>query len=210
MILDIIIILFLIFSAFMGYKKGLTTILVSVIGFVIAIILAFTLKSTLANFVINNTELDTQIETTISKGLVTAIETKEKEVKNTNEFYNGIIENMKPTETVENLAHSVVVFILETASFIVIFLVVKIIAFILQMMLNLVFDLPILSSINNIGGFIVGTVMGILKVWILLAILSVLSPMVGGISAYIDTTVVTKFLYDLNMIVKLLSGNLKL
>lgn len=207
MILDIIIILFLVFCAFSGYKKGLTTILVSLIGFVLAIILAFSFKSTLANVVINNTDLDTQIQATITDGINSTIAAKEEDK---NEFYSSMLNNIGAEESIDELSHSIVVFILETIAFIFIFIVVKLISFIIQMMLNLVFDLPILSGINNMGGLVIGGVMGLFKVWIILAIISVFMPMFGDLSSYINGTTLTKFLYDSNIIVNILSGSLKL
>jgi len=210
MILDGIIIIFLIFSAYLGYKKGLTTILISLLGFIIAIILAFMFKSTLANFVIETTDVDITMKQFIGEGIDKAIQSKaDTTVPKNNSFYTSIVENMGVNETVDTLSSNVVKFILETAAFILIFLAVTTCAFILQMMLNVVFDLPILSSINSIGGVGIGLLMALFKIWIVLAIVSMIVPMYGQLKTIIDSSTITKMLYDTNILVKLLSSGLK-
>ncbi len=215
MILDGILILFLIFSAYAGYKKGLATILIGLIGFVIALILAFTFKSSVANFIIEKTDVDTFLNQIISEGIDKAAESNETETdiseesEENNSFYTSLVKNMGVGETVSNLSNNVVKFIIETAAFILIFLIVTCCAFILQMLLNIVFDLPILSSINSIGGVGIGILMGLFKILILLAIISMIVPMFGGLKDFIDSSKITKILYDTNFFVKLLSAGLK-
>ncbi len=209
MILDGVVIIFLIVSAFAGYKKGLTTILISLIGFVIAIILAFTFKSSLVDLATSKTDVDETMKKTISSGIAKAIESKTTDENGTNSFYAAIVKNMATGETADELTNKVVEFILGTAAFILIFLAVNMCAYILQMMLNIVFDLPILSSINNIGGFGIGIVMALFKVWIVLAIVSIIVPMFGGLKGLIDSSILTKMLYNTNILVKLLSSGLK-
>lgn len=211
MVLDGIVIVFLLLGAYSGYKKGLTTILISLIGFVVAIILAFTLKSTLVDFVVEKTDVDTFMHQIIDEGIDKAIQSKvdESSESKKDSFYVGIVKNMAEGETVENLSNNVVNFILETAAFIFIFLIVTTCAFILKMMLNIVFDLPILSSINNIGGLGMGFVMALFKLWIILAIVSMIVPMFGGLKVLIDSSNITKMLYNTNILVKILSSGLK-
>lgn len=209
MILDGVVILFLIFSALMGYKKGLTTILISFIGFVIAIVLAFMFKGSLADFAVNQTNVDVYMKQMITDGINNAMQQSTNvDTSTNNTFYAGLIKNMGVNETVDNMANNVTRFILETAAFMIIYLAVTICAFILKMMLNIVFDLPILSTINNFGGLGAGAIMGLFKIWVILAIASILVPMFGGIKSFIDSTVLTKMLYETNLLVKLLSMGL--
>ena len=97
-------------------------------------------------------------------------------------------------------------------SFIAIFFIVRIICYILQMILNVVFNLPILSSINGIGGTAVGVISVLIKVWIVLAIISFISPLPAfeGLTSYIDKTFLVKLLYNNNMLVALIKAGLKI
>lgn len=206
MILDGIVVLFLVFSAFLGYKKGLTTILITFIGFVVAIVLAFMFKGSLADFVVDKTNVDVYMRQMITDGVSNAMEKSNNvETEKSNTFYLDLVKNMGVNETVDNMSNSVTRFILETASFIAIYFAVTLCAYILKMMLNIVFDLPILSTINTFGGLGAGAIMGLFKIWILLAIASILVPMFGGLKSFIDSTILTKMLYETNILVKLLS-----
>lgn len=209
MILDGIVVLFLLFSAFSGYKKGFSAIFIGLIGFIIAIVLAFMFKSSLADFVIKNTEVEDSMKQVISVGIDKAIESKTYGETSNNSFYTGLVKNMAVGESVDNLKNNVVKFILETAAFILIFLAVNMCAYILQMMFNIVFELPILKNINNIGGFGIGIIMALFKLWIVLAIISIITPMFGGIKEIIDSSTITKMLYNTNVLVKLLASGLK-
>ena len=102
-------------------------------------------------------------------------------------------------------------FILKGISFVLVFFVVTLIAYILQMILNVVFNLPILNSINNIGGVAAGLIKALIKVYVVLAIIYFLSAasFVEPLSNLIDSSSVTKVLYNNNLLVKLLSGSLK-
>lgn len=206
MILDLIVTVFLVFSAYIGYKKGLTTILINLIGFIVAIILAYTLKASLVDFVIEKTSVDLYMKQMVTEGMNNAIESKETE--DNKSFYIGLVKNMGVDQTVDNVATGVVRFILETAAFITIFICVNICTFIIRMLLNIVFNMPILSTINNVGGLVAGGAMGLFRVWIALAILSVFAPMISGIKPFIYSTTLTKTLYESNVILKLLAGSL--
>ena len=80
------------------------------------------------------------------------------------------------------------------------------------MVLNVVFNLPILSSINQMGGIAVGVLSTLIKVWILLAIISFITPlpMFNGISEFIDSTFVIKFLYNNNLLVTIIKAGLNI
>jgi len=210
MILDGIVIIFTALSAFSGYKKGLATILISLAGFVIAIVLAFMFKTSLANFVIEKSDVEITMKQVIKEGIAKSIQTNKSDLPNKNDsFYEGIVKNMGVGETTDNLSNNVVKFIIESAAFILIFLTINTCAFILQSMLNIVFDLPILSSINSIGGFGIGIIMALFKIWIALAIMSMFMPMFSQLKTLIDSSIITKMLYETNVIVKLLSAGLK-
>lgn len=210
MILDIIVTLFLVFSTYVGYKKGLTTLLVNLIGFIVALVLAYTFKSSLVDFVIEKTNVDVYMQQMITEGMDKALESETSDIDDSKSFYEGLVENMDTTQTVNNVSNGVVRLILETAAFIAIFICVNICTFIIRMLLNLVFDLPILSTINNVGGLVAGGFMGLFRIWIILAVLSIFMPMFSGLKPFIDSTILTKVLYDTNAVLKLLSAGLNI
>ncbi|MNP31889.1 hypothetical protein D3C76_1250350 [compost metagenome] len=116
------------------------------------------------------------------------------------------------SQDIDGKANDITLFILKGASFVFIFLVVTTIVFILQMLLNLVFNIPILSSINKIGGVGVAGIMAIFKVWVILAIVSILIQLniFDFLNNLIQQSTLTKILYENNIIVSIISSSLKL
>lgn len=205
-ILDLVVIGLIVLGALSGHKKGLVGILVSFISLILALILAFTLQSTVAN-VLYDSGIGESVNSIVEDNIQQMIDDG-KNVEDS--FYGTIISNVTTPEQVAQASETVTRFIMKGISFIAIFFIVKLICYILQMVLNLVFNLPILSSINSIGGTALGALSVILKIWILLAILSFLAPMFGVIEEYIDQTIVIKLLYNYNFIVSIIKSGLNI
>ena len=127
-------------------------------------------------------------------------------------FYGNILNSTITEDKVQQAGEIVTMFVMKGVSFILIFLAVRLICYILQMILNIVFNLPILSSINQIGGIAVGVLSTLIKVWILLAILSFITPlpMFNGIAEYVDNTFLVKLLYNNNLLVTIIRAGLKI
>lgn len=215
MIIDIIILLLIILGAFAGYKKGLVGILVSLIGLVLALILGFILQGPVSNYLYNDTGIGSSISDNVSSFITDALDKKSENSESNNDevsFYAGILKNITNEDQINDAAKNITMYILKGVSFIAIFFTVFIICYILSMILNLVFDLPLLSSVNKLGGIGAGALKALIKIWILLAIISFLSPipMVDGVVEYIQKTNITNYLYSNNIIVFLISSNLKL
>ncbi len=215
MIIDIIILLLIILGAFAGYKKGLVGILVSLIGLVLALVLGFILQGPVANYLYNDTGIGNNISENVSNFITDSLDKKSENSQGSDNevsFYAGILKNITNEDQIDDAAKNITMYILKGVSFIAIFFIVFVICYILSMILNLVFDLPLLSSVNKIGGIGAGALKALIKIWILLAIISFLSPipMVDGVVQYIQKTNLTNYLYSNNLIVSLISSNLKL
>lgn len=209
MILDIVVIAFIALSVFNGYKKGLVGILVSLVGFIIAIILAFILQGTVLNYANQNTQIPSTIEGVVKQGVTRALQDKQDNIQSSDKFYLNIINNFSNTNNVDEISYNVTQLILKGICFIFIFLVVSIIIFILQMFLDLAFSLPILKSVNMVGGIAASLLMALIKIWVILAIISLLSPLgyISSILSLINQSNLTNFLYNNNLILALLGSN---
>lgn len=208
LILDVIVLALIALGAFSGHKKGLVGILVSFAGLILSIILAFAFQSVVAEALCNS-GIGDSVTKMIEGNMEKMIDNGENMEDS---LYAKILSSNITNDQVNQAAKNLTMFIMKGLSFIVIFLAVYIICYILQMVLNLVFNLPILSSINGIGGTIVGGLSVLIKIWIVLAILSFISPlpMFSSIMNYIDKTVITKFLYNTNFVVSIIQSGLKL
>ena len=209
MIIDIIVIAIIALSAFLGYKKGLVSILVSFAGMIIAIVLAFILQGPVADFLYN-----TPIGSSIEQGVTKVIEENvQEENNNDNEnFITKILNSNENSQDINKAAESLTKYILKGISFVGILILVFIICYILQMVLNLVFDLPLLNSVNRLGGIGLNVIKTLIKLWVLLAIISFISaiPIVKPVVDVINDSMLVKLLYDNNFLVAIIQGTMKL
>ena len=61
-VIDIIIILFILASAFFGYKKGLISLAINILAFIIAMVVTLLLYKPIGNIIINNTTVDEKLQ----------------------------------------------------------------------------------------------------------------------------------------------------
>lgn len=210
MIIDIILVLFISLGAFMGYKKGLINVIISIIGLVLSLVLAFLLQTPVAN-TLKESSLGEKTYTTVYEGINKAVNDHKQDVDNTT-FYSTIVKGYLSDEQINTKAQQLTMFILKGISFFIIFVIVTIIIFILRSILNIVFDLPILNSINKFGGLGLGAIKSLVIVYIILALIAFLSPIPQVskmITDNINKTNITKTLYANNLLVKIIESNIK-
>lgn len=212
MIIDIIVLVIIALAAFAGYKKGLVGILVSLLGMILAIILGFMLQGMIADMIYNDTSIGKTLEQNIEKNLIESFDNKVEEKTDGNVFYANIVKNIVNKDEISKVSEQITKFILKGVSFIGIFIITFVICYIVQMMLNIVFELPGLSQINEIGGLAIGILKALLKIWIVLAIISFISPlpMFNFLDTFIKDTTITNFLYNHNIFVSLLKIGFKI
>ena len=207
-ILDLLLVALIALGAFNGHKKGLVGVVVGFASLILSIVLAFGFQGIVSN-AIYDSGLGVKVKDVAQENMQKMIDDGESI---DNSFYGSIISNVATTDDIGKAAEAVSRFVMKVLSFIAIFFIVRIICYILQMILNVVFNLPILSSINGIGGTAVGVISVLIKVWIVLAIISFISPLPAfeGLTSYIDKTFLVKLLYNNNMLVALIKAGLKI
>lgn len=207
-IVDLIIIAIVLLFVFIGYKKGLTGSLIKLLSFVIAVALAFMLYKPVANAIIENTEIDDNIKEAITRTFnqednnekegekntpLTMVENINNEIENaTNEVKTTIIE--ETTKTIINVASAIVIYI-----------IVRIILLIVSLFASQITKLPLIKQADEIGGIVYGAVEGIVIVYIALSIISLISVIwVDNIAVTaITKSVLGNMLYNNNIILKL-------
>lgn len=219
MITDIIIIALIALGVFFGYKKGLVGILIGVASLILSIILAFVLQGPVSEY-LYSTPVGTSIESKVTEFVNDTLSSENNEnvdsednTKKENDFFSKVIEDATNSEdTVKEASKNITMFILKGITFIGIFILVRIICYILQMILNVVFDLPILHSVNKFGGMAINLVATLLKLWILLAAIQLISSVVAidFIINLINQSYLTKLLYENNILLNILQTTIKL
>ena len=136
---DIIFLVIVILSTFLGYKKGLVKLGTRLIAGIIAIILTLIIYKPIGNLIINNTSIDDKIEEAIIEN------TKEFVNKNNNAVINHVEKEIMPEES-RKIAEGAVYVV--TA--LILFLAVKIILSIVISLMDFVANLPILKQFNEV------------------------------------------------------------
>ena len=207
-VLDLILIALIVLGAISGHKKGLVGVVVGFASLILSIILAFAFQSVVSD-ALYDSGLGKKVKDVAQENMQNMLDNGESI---DNSFYGSIISSVTTEDEISKAAEAVSRFVMKGLSFIAIFSIVRLICYILQMILNIVFNLPILSSINSMGGTAVGVLSILIKVWIILAIISFISPLplFEGINAYIDNTFLVKFLYNNNLLVTIIKAGLKI
>ncbi len=200
-------------STFLGYKKGLIGVAFKILSFIIAIVITLILYRPISSYIVNNTEIAKNIENTITKKLssIQKIEDGKIEKADTN-LPNVIVNyiNDQITNTVNEAKNTVVQTVSKELTISIVNLIVMIALFVITRLLLLfakaileaVSELPIIKQFNEAGGIIYGIVRGILVIYVILTIITLILPMSDktGILNQINSTILTKILYNNNLI----------
>ena len=216
LILDIVIIAILALSIIMGYKKGLINVIFNIFAFFLAIIITLVLYKPVSDIIIKNTDIQEKIETAIIEN--TKGEENKKEEKTENGIQKYIENTMQNAEedakskAIEVVAKNVSTKCIEIITALILFVITRIILIVLKFLTETLANLPIVKQCNEIGGLLYGVIKGLLIIYVILTIMFfIISLKPEGMTAnLIETSYITKFLYNNNIIVNycLLGKNL--
>ncbi|BFL48743.1 CvpA family protein [Lactonifactor longoviformis] len=193
--LSIVVLAFLIFTIINGFRRGLIRTVISMVSVVLAVILASFISPHVSEFLEEQTPVydkiqeicETQMENYVTGG---------EEIDGDGEKQSSIIEELPLPESLKNslllnntaegysqlvvgtfgeylsvyIAHMLVKGIAAVLAFILAIILIRLLSFALES----VAQLPVLSSINRVGGGLAGAVQGILIVWIFFLIITIL------------------------------------
>ena len=145
MFLDIFIILFILLCTFLGYKKGLVKTAIGILSFFIAIIVSVLLYKTVGNLIINNTEFDENLESTISSKIT---------IESLNEKYDLLPNNLieEGENNIQGLSKSLSHKIIYIASFVILFIALKIGLIFAKFLSDIITKIPIIKQFDKIRG----------------------------------------------------------
>ena len=210
---DLAVIAIFALSIFLGYKKGLIGVVFKIVAFIIAILITLILYKPVTNFIIENTTWDEAIQTTIYEKLAgTNVEMGEKinkeetdlpgmVVNYINEGIDNTVEQAKQN-VAEMVSQNLAISIIQIITMLVLFTVTRLLLLFAKVLLEALSELPIVKQFNEIGGIAYGVLRAFVIVYAILALVSVILPMVGqtAILEHIDHSIITKLLYNYNLI----------
>ena len=208
-IVDLVILGIILLCIIIGYVRGLTGALIKILSFVLSIVIAFILFIPVSNLVINNTKIDENLEKSIREMILDNNEGKEEKMPEAITDYIGqkveqATDSAKET-IVDNTARDVSLTIVKAGTWIILFIIARILLILLKYITALIAKLPVIKQCDKLGGIIYGLLEGLVIVYVLLAIISFASPMMGeSILDSINQSYVGSMMYNNNLILKII------
>lgn len=198
-VIDIILVLIVALSAFLGYKKGLVELGAKLFAGIIAIVITLIIYKPVGNIVIKNTSIDEKIENTILEKTTNVIDENSKisDNKYIQDASDNAVSQVKE-EVLPEQARNIAVNVVYVATALILFIVSKIVLSIVISLANAIASLPILKQFNEIGGFLYGLVRGAIISLVLILVIGTVAKLNpnGSLSKNVESTYLLKEVYD--------------
>ena len=198
-VIDIILVLIVALSAFLGYKKGLVELGAKLFAGIIAIVITLIIYKPVGNIVIKNTSIDEKIENTILEKTTNVIDENSKisDNKYIQDASDNAVSQVKE-EVLPEQARNIAVNVVYGATALILFIISKIVLSIVISLANAIASLPILKQFNEIGGFLYGLVRGAIISLVLILVIGTIAKLNpnGSLSKNVESTYLLKEVYD--------------
>ena len=198
-VIDIILVLIVALSAFLGYKKGLVELGAKLFAGIIAIVITLIIYKPVGNIIIKNTSIDEKIENTILEKTTNVIDENSKisDNKYIQDASDNAVSQVKE-EVLPEQARNIAVNVVYGATALILFIVSKIVLSIVISLANAVASLPILKQFNEVGGLLYGLVRGAIISFVLILVIGTVAKLNpnGSLSKNVESTYLLKEVYD--------------
>ena len=216
-IVDLVILSIIIFFTYWGNRKGLVDALFKLIIFVASLLVAFFFYKPVANLVIEKTQIDEwlniRIEETLIGHEISDGQMLVKEDTNMSEgvrkLINSIIQDGLK-EAKNNLAGYVAkklsYFMILVLTLISLLIIVRVVLGFVKSIATVIAKLPIINLVDAAGGCALGFVKGMVIVYVILAVLSIISPLIKDLKIleFINNSKLGSILYNNNILLNLI------
>ena len=183
-IVDVVILAIMVLCLIIGYVRGLTGSLIKIVSFFLALIIAFILFVPVSNLIIDKTQIDENLEQSIRNMIVQENQENDENMPQTITDYIGQKVEDASDEAkeavVESTAKDVSITIVKAATWIILFIIARILLIFLRFITSLITKLPVIKQFDKLGGVIYGLLEGLIIIYVLLAIISFIAPMVSS------------------------------
>lgn len=220
--LFIVVIVVFFFSVYSGHKKGVFKTLFSVISIIIAVILTTIITPYVAKQINKNEKINKSVRESVG-GVIDIV----GENKN-DEEQEAFIDSLPVSEYVkkylrannnlqvyqdrginsfnEYIVDGIVRLVINLITYAVLFFFIRIVVFVLSIVSNLLSMLPIMEESEGYGGWLIGSVKGILEVWVLFIVITIVAHTDYGMNAMncINSNGLLGQLYNNNIILEIM------
>ncbi|MDO5425168.1 MAG: CvpA family protein [Eubacteriales bacterium] len=224
-LLTVIVLLIILLDAVRGYRRGFIKTLTSMVFLILTLVLVYFTTPYVRDFLKEHTEVYTYVEercealvgsageerlsdTTAQEQYIESLKLpeflKEQLIENNNQENYAA---MAVDSFLEYLAGFLANVILTILVYVVTFLLVRIVLSVAVFALSALAELPVLHSLNRILGFVLGAAQGVVFVWLVFLVLTMLTGFEGGrkLLNMIYESDVLCYLYDTNIFLRLLA-----
>ena len=167
-IVDIVIILFVLASIYLGYKKGLISLGIQLLAFILSLIITLILYRPIGSMIINTTQLDEKLQEIIQVN-AESLMSEESDNKITNKLIESAKNGMLP-----EVSRSLAINIIYGVTMLVLFIVSRICLIFIKSLSDLIAKLPIINQFNKLGGVLYGLLRGLLIVYAIIMIMNLM------------------------------------
>ena len=216
--LVILVLLFLAAYVIRGYHNGFIKTVFSICAVFIAIIVASLGRETLGGILQDNETIYKAVNNKVIESM--QIETEAKSVSEQTKFINSlpvpkrlkealeennnkkVYELMDTSKFGDYVSRYITIMILNTIAFVILFVVTLILVRVLANVFDIISRLPVLNSINKIGGIGLGLVHGFVVLWLLCVVLTISSGTGFGEMCFkaINESAFLSFIYNNNLL----------
>lgn len=192
-IVDIILLIVVAGNAIYNYRRGFTSLVVGLVSSILAIVLVFILYKPVTSYIMNNTSIPDKLEKTLTDNVAYLFEGEDvasievgsnSEIgdmlyifagKQINDFIDSTKENI-----IEFLSFEITKKIIYIVTFLLLFIIVRFVLYLLSSYLEAIADLPFIRILDGSGGMVIGIIKGFLVIYLFLAIISLVMPIIGN------------------------------
>ena len=184
-----------------GYTRGVLRMVYSLAAWVVML----TASTMAAPYVRDHILSQTGIEPVILNGIEKQIAAQGQKATVDFDMANILLQQSGAYDTISAQLTNA---IMTGLSFFVVFFLLGIVAYIVRHIIRKIERVPVIGTVNLISGFAVGFIKGMVIVWLLLALTSLFAASEIGqtMTAYINDSMMLKYLYENNPVIKLIEN----
>ena len=197
----IVVICIIAWNAVRGYTRGLLRIVYSLA----VCILMLTASSMAAPYVRDNILSQTGIESVIYSNIEKQIAVQGQKATGDFDMANILLQQSGAYDSISTQLTNA---IMTGLSFFIVIFLLGIVEYFVRRLIRKIERVPVISTVNRVAGFGVGFIKGIVIVWLLLALISLLATSEAGqaMTVYINDSLMLKYLYENNPVIKLIEN----
>jgi uncharacterized membrane protein required for colicin V production len=207
MVIDVIIVIFVGYLFFQGYRKGFILTVFDTLGIIISFFLSREMYHFAENFLLNNTKLFVKLHDYFEAKLsVSTVNNISKIPVELQKFVNNIMAS-EASDTFAIFVDNTSLLVIRSISFVVTFLAIYAILLILTTIINTVMKLPLLNLTNRLLGAFMGIVKSVILLYLIFALATPLISFMYDkpLAQSVLDSESSKIFYDNNIILNYLS-----